>query len=143
MPVPTRLLAVLPVAAVLALSGCGTTEGGPAAGAPTSTSTSSATSSAGDLPSAATPGTGAPFTKGPFTKGHAPGREITVSGVVGAGVESGCLVLSAKGRTYLLLGGKGRLEVGQQVQVVGRLVPDAVTTCQQGTGLAVESVTSP
>jgi hypothetical protein len=52
------------------------------------------------------------------------------------GVEPGCLLLQG----YLLLGGpRELLRDGAQVKVTGRVQPDLVTTCQQGTPFVVEA----
>ena len=67
------------------------------------------------------------------------GRTLTVSGIVTVGAEPGCLLLGA----YQLLGSaRPELRAGRTVTVTGHLVPDIVTTCQQGTPLQVERVVS-
>ncbi|MGI5181148.1 hypothetical protein ACQEVZ_33075 [Dactylosporangium sp. CA-152071] len=72
--------------------------------------------------------------------GSAPAA-ITVSGQVVEGVESGCLLLRAPDKTYLLIGGdRAVLQVGKQVTVTGRPTPDLMSTCQQGTPFQVSSV---
>jgi len=48
--------------------------------------------------------------------------------------------LASAGTLYLLLGATAGLGEGDHVEVVGTVQPDAVTTCQQGTPLRVESV---
>jgi len=48
--------------------------------------------------------------------------------------------LASAGTLYLLLGATAGLGEGDRVEVVGTVQPDAVTTCQQGTPLRVESV---
>ena len=68
------------------------------------------------------------------------GPTITVTGTVGAGVEAGCLVLTAGGTTYELLGARDVLRAGDRVTVEGALAEDVVTTCQQGTPLRVRVV---
>lgn len=70
-----------------------------------------------------------------------PASEITIRGVVAAGVEPGCTVLEVdSGPPYLLIGGdESVLKVGARVEVVGLPRPDLVTTCQQGTPLQVSS----
>jgi hypothetical protein len=51
-------------------------------------------------------------------------------------VESGCLLL----RGYLLLGGhRDVLHAGARVRVTGRVAPNAMTTCQQGTPFSVRT----
>ncbi|MBN1173134.1 MAG: hypothetical protein JXA67_13255 [Micromonosporaceae bacterium] len=67
--------------------------------------------------------------------------EITVSGVIEAGVELNCLVLQTAERSYLLVGGdRAKLTAGKRVTVRGRLEPDLMTTCQQGTPLRVSEI---
>jgi hypothetical protein len=61
----------------------------------------------------------------------------TLTGIVAAGVESQCLLLGE----YLLVGGdRAVLRAGARVAVTGRVVPDLMTTCQQGTPFVVISV---
>ena len=71
--------------------------------------------------------------------------EVTVTGTVVEGVESGCLLLDAGGgRRYLLVGGdRAELQAGSRVSVTGRADPDLVTTCQQGEPLVVSSIEQP
>lgn len=58
----------------------------------------------------------------------------TVRGTVSAGAEAGCLILSASGAQYLLLGADPAIAVaGAEVEVSGKADPGAMTTCQQGT----------
>jgi hypothetical protein len=65
-------------------------------------------------------------------------RTVTVTGTVQRGVELSCLLLD----NYLLLGGpRDALRPGRTVTVTGRVVPDMVTTCQQGIPLVVARVT--
>jgi hypothetical protein len=60
----------------------------------------------------------------------------TLTGTVTAGVEHGCLLLG----DYLLVGGdRAVIRAGAHLTVTGRVVPDLVTTCQQGTPLVVTS----
>jgi hypothetical protein len=60
----------------------------------------------------------------------------SVTGIVMAGVEHQCLLLEG----YQLVGGDRRIiRAGMRVTVTGRVVPDLVTTCQQGTPLVVIS----
>lgn len=71
------------------------------------------------------------------------GVSLTVTGVVGSGVENGCLLLSPGmgGPTYLLIGGdRSQLTPGARVRVTGSVRTDVATTCQQGTTLEVGSV---
>lgn len=60
----------------------------------------------------------------------------TLTGTVTAGVEHGCLLLDQ----YLLVGGDPAvIRAGARLVVTGRVVPDLVTTCQQGIPLVVTS----
>ena len=128
------LLSLPAVAAVLLLSGCGDPTPadpgtGPGGGAPsTAVPTSPATSR--PIPPPVDP-----------TKPGVPaasGRPITVDGVVEAGVESGCKVLTAAGTQYQVLG--DNIPVGVPVRVTGVLQPGVLTTCQQGTPIRVTKV---
>ncbi|HWG98033.1 MAG TPA: hypothetical protein VNV66_01650 [Pilimelia sp.] len=61
---------------------------------------------------------------------------VTVTGVVTAGVEAGCLLLG----TYQLIGGpRELLRAGRTVRVTGVPRPDLLTTAQQGTPLVVST----
>ena len=60
----------------------------------------------------------------------------TLTGTVAAGVERGCLLLD----DFLLVGGdRTVIRAGARITVTGRVVPDLVTTCQQGTPFVVTS----
>ncbi|GIE98513.1 hypothetical protein Ari01nite_59780 [Paractinoplanes rishiriensis] len=60
----------------------------------------------------------------------------TLTGIVTAGVEPGCLLLD----DYLLVGGDREvIRAGARLEVTGRVVPDLMTTCQQGTPFVVAS----
>jgi hypothetical protein len=74
--------------------------------------------------------------------GSTGGSQVTATGTVQAGVEPGCLLLHAdQGTVYLLVGGDRRqLRAGGRIQVTGRVVPDLLSTCQQGEPLRVGSV---
>jgi hypothetical protein len=62
---------------------------------------------------------------------------LTVTGTVTEGVEAGCRVLDG----YLLIGGPSDLlQPGARITVIGRIDPDVLSYCQQGTPLLVESV---
>jgi len=136
------------VAAVLLLSGCGdptpTEPGG--GGGPTTVAPST------DAPSTGAPSTVAPsrptvpvtpstpVAPGPTKPGKPGGtaRPITVDGVVEAGVEPGCKVLTANGAAYQVIGGD--VPVGVPVRITGVLQPGVLTTCQQGTPIRVTKV---
>ncbi|MBB4693526.1 hypothetical protein BKA14_003674 [Actinoplanes abujensis] len=63
----------------------------------------------------------------------------TLTGTVTAGAEHQCLLLEG----YLLVGGdRAVIRAGARLTVTGRVVPDLVTTCQQGIPLVVTSVRS-
>ncbi|MFE2752290.1 hypothetical protein ACFXGA_09840 [Actinosynnema sp. NPDC059335] len=67
---------------------------------------------------------------------------VTVRGTVREGAETGCLVLDAGERRYLLLDGDPReLPIGAEVVVRGRPAPGGVTTCQEGVPFHVVAVT--
>ena len=69
------------------------------------------------------------------TPGSKPGR-LTLTGTVRPGVEADCLLLQG----YLLVGGpRDLLHGGGRVKVTGRVQPDLMTTCQQGTPFVVEA----
>jgi hypothetical protein len=71
------------------------------------------------------------------------GSDITIQGVVQAGAEAGCLVMTpaTPGPTYLLLGGDPKVVVvGAALEVTGHLASGG-STCQQGTLLQVDSAT--
>ena len=67
------------------------------------------------------------------------GAPVTVRGTVVAGVEGGCLMLN----NYQLVVADAALRqvvrAGAEVEVSGRLQPDLMTFCQQGTPLVVTS----
>lgn len=77
----------------------------------------------------------------PTSDTSTPGQ-LTVSGTVAAGVESGCLILRAQGSDYLLVGGKG-LKAGARVRVRGHIDKDVMSFCQQGTPFVVAEVLEP
>jgi hypothetical protein len=126
------------IAALLALTvgACAGEASNSGAGGP-----GSADPSASVTPS--TPTTPAPTTPEPppGTPDPTPsGSEITVKGKIVPGVEPGCKVLQTGSQGYLLISPNADLQVGATVVVQGRVVPDMVTTCMQGTPLVVTSV---
>ncbi|WBB64973.1 hypothetical protein [Micromonospora sp. WMMD812] len=137
----TLRFAVAALVAGAALSACGSQDG---TSTPTPTLTTGA-SPVTEQPSSPTPSTppsgptvgpsGSPTGAGtPTPSPPAGGRSLT--GIVTSGVEPGCLLLDG----YLLIGGpRDVLAVGARVTVSGRVVPDMMTTCQQGTPFVVES----
>ncbi len=123
--VPTIVVAV--VAACLALAGCG------AAGSDAPTVHPGPGTVTG--PSSSGPSEDLPVPPG-RTSGKQGGGRLTLTGTASPGVEHGCLLLQG----YLLVGGpRDLLASGRPVTVTGRVQPDLVTTCQQGTPLLVES----
>ena len=143
-----RVLLGLP-AAVLLLSACGdpTTPGRPGATTvPASAAVTASPSSSlprSDVPppvdgSSAPPGSGLPSRVDPAP---APGRQITVEGVVEPGVEAGCKILTTPSGSYLLLGSDEQVPLGVRVRIQGEALTSVLTTCQQGTPLRVISVT--
>lgn len=69
----------------------------------------------------------------------------TASGTVTAGVEAGCHLLDDGTTTWLLLADvPAELDavLGQRVTVRGRAEPALLTTCQQGTPLVVQDLTT-
>jgi hypothetical protein len=80
------------------------------------------------------------FSPAPPSSKPAPAGRATVRGTVTAGVEAGCLMLTAGGVQYQLVGGdRSLLRAGRSVEVVGEVQPDLATTCQQGVPLLVRS----
>ena len=128
------LLSLPAVAAVLLLSGCGDPTpadpgSGPGGGAPSTVAPTSPPTSRPIPPPVDPTKPGVPT---------ASGRPITVDGVVEAGVEPGCKVLTAAGTQYQVLG--ENIPVGVPVRVTGVLQPGVLTTCQQGTPIRVTKV---
>lgn len=79
--------------------------------------------------------TGMPTTKPTTPGGGKSTGPIVLTGTIRAGVEPGCLLLD----DYLLVGGpKDVLRSGARVTVTGRVEPDLLTTCMQGTPFIVE-----
>jgi len=144
-----RMLVVIAVT-VLGLAGCAnaevpqagsTTPTTPPAG--TTTGPASTTTTAATEPTApSTPGTTS-LTAVPSSITPAPpnANEVTLEGVVQAGVEGGCKLLLSQGAQYLLLGGDPAvLREGQRVIVRGQVEPGVATTCQQGVPFIVAEV---
>src|SRR5262245_31658574 len=62
-----------------------------------------------------------------------PQGEMTLTGRVESGVEPGCMLMQASGKTYLLLGGNREVvRDGAWITVRGKPNPNLMTTCQQG-----------
>ena len=65
----------------------------------------------------------------------------TVTGVVAAGVEAGCLLLETGSETLLLVGVRPEdAPPGSRIRVTGSRNPGLMTTCQQGVPFQVEQV---
>jgi hypothetical protein len=130
---------MLAAALLAVLAGCAQPGGDQAPAA--STGATSAPGSGGASPTAG--GTGVPPSLEPPTgtgKPTPPAGETTLTGTVQDGVESGCLILSSGGRTYLLLGGDRTVLVpGASVTVRGVPTPGVATTCMQGIPFQVSS----
>jgi hypothetical protein len=140
-----RALATLLIAvAAVLLSACGNatdqpgsgTGGGSSAPAPTTTPTTTPTT---PPTSAKPPGSGGTVAPGPTGIPVDRPRPVTIDGVIEAGVEPGCKVLTAGSARYLILGGNDA-PMGVPVRVEGTLQPGVLSTCQQGTPLRVSSV---
>jgi hypothetical protein len=126
----TRHLVVGAFCAVLLLGGCaqGTSSPGPGGSMPSSASTEPSPEPSTPLPS------GLSLSPGPSDKAGT----MTLTGLVEAGVENGCLIMRTDGKTYLLVGGdKTVVRAGARLQVTGRLVPDLKSYCMQGTPFQV------
>jgi hypothetical protein len=143
-----RALSALAVAgAALLLAACGNatvqpggstdrpTAGVPS-GAPSRAPDSSPSSNPMPVPSSSGGGT---FRPGPTGIPVGSPRAVTIDGVIEAGVEPGCKVLTAGNTKYLILGGND-VPMGVPVRVEGTLQPGVLSTCQQGTPLRVTSV---
>ncbi|GAB3221424.1 hypothetical protein GCM10027447_06930 [Glycomyces halotolerans] len=70
--------------------------------------------------------------------------EMTITGTVESGVESGCLILDYKGTVYGIFGDydKSVVYAGAEVELHGHLEPDMMSFCQQGTPFVVEEAES-
>lgn len=80
----------------------------------------------------------------PATTGKPPNSTTgttTVTGVVSAGVEAGCLLLDTGSETLLLLGvSPEEAREGVRVRVTGSRSPGTATTCQQGVPFRVSRI---
>jgi hypothetical protein len=145
------LSALLVAGAALLLSACGNATDQPGSGTGGGSSVSAPSTAPSTAPSNApsTAPSGAPTSGKPTGGGTvAPGptgipvdrpRPVTIDGVIEAGVEPGCRVLTAGSTRYLILGGSD-VPLGVPVRVEGTLQPGVLSTCQQGTPLRVTSV---
>ena len=119
----THWLVALGLGVALACSACATgTDGdGATRGSPTPSITEDLTVS---------PTTGA---------GTSPGT-VELEGVVSAGVEAGCLILTTDTGAYTLIGRTTGIREGDRARVRGAEAPDVATVCQQGTVFRVDAV---
>ena len=92
---------------------------------------------------ATTPTDASPEPADPTLTGKPAGSTQTLTGTVSAGVENGCLMLTAtQGQqgSWQLVGTTTGITPGARVTVRGRPAPDLATRCQQGTPFVVEAV---
>jgi predicted small secreted protein len=130
-----RVLSALVVAvAALLLAACGNVTVQPGSGA-----TDRPTSGAPSRSPVPSHSGGGSFHPGPTGIPVGSPMAVTIDGVIEAGVEPGCKVLTAGNTKYLILGGDD-VPMGVPVRVEGTLQPGVLSTCQQGTPLRVTSV---
>lgn len=134
------------VLVIPALSSCAS--GGPG----TQTPGEGASSSAGTNPTTPAPqnstggsggsGTGDEENPGDMTDPQLPGTPKTLRGTAVPGVEANCYLLTADdGQSYLLIGGdRDVITSGARIEVAGKVMPDLMTTCQQGVPFTVTTV---
>ncbi|HKD99070.1 MAG TPA: DUF5818 domain-containing protein [Micromonosporaceae bacterium] len=84
------------------------------------------------------------FSLSPSDKPGTTGPQMIISGVMRAGVEANCMVLTTtEGTQYQLLGGDRSIyRVGARLTVTGHVATGIVTTCMQGTLFKVTKVVS-
>jgi hypothetical protein len=136
-----RVLSALVVAgAAVTLAACGnaTEQSGPGSTGSTG-STQQPTSAAPSSVPTNEPSEGGTFKPGPTGIPIGSPRAVTIDGVIEAGVEPGCKVLTAGNTKFLILGGDD-VPLGVPVRVEGTLQPGVLSTCQQGTPLRVTTV---
>ena len=130
-------IAALGAVACLALGACG--QDGPTDGPGPSPSISGGPSLSNppSPPDPLSPSPPVARSRPPRTPGPSRSGEVrTLTGTVAAGVEPNCVLLD----TFLLVGGpRDVLRPGARVTVTGRVQPDLMTTCQQGTPFVVET----
>ncbi len=77
----------------------------------------------------------------PTSPGKPARHTTTVTGVVAAGVEAGCLLLETGSETLLLVGARPEDALpGSRIRVTGSKNPGLMTTCQQGIPFQVEQI---
>lgn len=136
--------AVLAAIVVGALAGCGAASSGTGAsgtsGASAGGSTYPSTSSPSPWPAAASTAPATPAGPGRSGTGASTAAgELTLTGRVEQGVEPGCLIMQANGRTYELISGNPVVRAGAQVVVTGHLATGMMSHCQQGQMFQVTS----
>ena len=124
-------------------TGCGGTQ--PSVG---STGGTSSTSPSGATSSGATGGGSSSYVPTPEPEltvpGGPAGKTERLSGVIEAGTESGCRLLSlSNGHSVQVIGDDPRLRVGARVTLEGKRVAGLATTCQEGTPFVVGAVIEP
>ena len=127
-----RALSALLVAVAALLAACGNVTVQPGSGS-TGRPTAGAPSTSPSHPR------GGSFHPGPTGIPVGSPKAVTIDGIIEAGVEPGCKVLTAGNTHFLILGG-GDVPMGVPVRVEGTLQPGVLSTCQQGTPLRVTSV---
>ncbi|MEV5765834.1 hypothetical protein AB0L34_14880 [Micromonospora sp. NPDC052213] len=141
----TFRLAASALAVCVALSACGGQDGGgdiptpSPTGAPVTTPPNPDPTTPGAMPTsddASGPVLPPPTKRPGRPTSSPPAGGTTLTGTVTPGVEPNCLLLG----DYLLIGGpRDVLKPGAKVTVTGRVQPDLLTTCQQGTPFQVDT----
>ena len=132
-----RALSALVVAgAALLLAACGNATVRPGSGSTDQPTAGASSSASNPMP---VPSGGGTFHPGPTGIPVGSPKAVTIDGVIEAGVEPGCKVLTAGNTKFLILGGND-VPMGVPVRVEGTLQPGVLSTCQQGTPLRVTSV---
>jgi hypothetical protein len=129
-----RSTAVAAAAIATLLTGCGAQPGDQAGGGAGS---SSATVPPPTLSTSALPPSTTPSTGPSEPVGTPSGPPLELDGVAAQGVEPGCVVFTAGGRRYLLLGATGTVPMEVPIRVRGVVLTDVFSYCQQGTPLKV------
>jgi hypothetical protein len=150
---PRVLLAVLLAVGAVLLAACGNAQQPgsgrgtePTAAGPTTTEPASAAPTSPGvstippvIPSAVPTSAGGGVHPGPTGIPIGTGKPVTIDGIIEAGVEPGCKILTAGNTRYLILGAQDA-PMDVPVRVEGVLQPGVLSTCQQGTPLRVTSV---
>ena len=132
-----RALSTLVVAgAAVLLAACGNATVQPGSGSTDQPTAGASSSAPNPRP---VPSGGGTFHPGPTGIPVGSPKAVTIDGVIEAGVEPGCKVLTAGNTKFLILGGSD-VPMGVPVRVEGTLQPGVLSTCQQGTPLRVTSV---